>query len=181
MGTLILQNPRNLLAPLAMSLINSAISLYTSIVQSNPTGRLLKNLEWLLRLRQRASNRMSNLGGEDSIAAGDPDDEDEDIELLGWRTRLVSRIGKGVQTAITITPTQSTTTPSPNTAMARTITQALQKHFVPEDKSTIPQATLSTEDGQPHDQATDILVSIDIPYIIRAPAEQISYISSGIQ
>lgn len=162
MGTLILQNPRNVLAPLAMSLINSAIALYTSIVQNNSTGRLLKNLEWLLRLRHRASARMAaTTGGDDAVQIDD--DEEEDVELLGWRTRLVSRLGKGAQTAITITPTQSTTTPSPNTTMARTIHQALQKQFGPDDQHNITQAAVTSQPRTATDQATDVLVSFVSP------------------
>lgn len=158
MGTLILQNPRNLLAPLAMTLINSAITLYTSIVQSYSTGRLVKNLEWLLKLRHRATTRMSAAGGDQGVQVEQHSDDEEDIELLGWRTRLVSRIGRGAQTAVTITPTQSATTPSPNTAMARTITHALQKHFVPEEQASASRKEMIGGGAPNQDQATDNLV-----------------------
>jgi hypothetical protein len=155
MGTLILQDPRNLLASYALSIVDSAISLYTNIVQSLPTPRLVKNLEWLLKLRQRAQARIISAA---ASGEGDGTDSEEgaDVELIGWRTRLVQRLGKGVQTATTITPAQSATTPSPATTMARTITQALQKHFVPE------QPLHAAQPGDPsilvQDSATDALV-----------------------
>lgn len=158
MGTLILQNPRNMLAPLAMSLIDNAINLYTNIVQSNSTGRLLKNLEWLLRLRQRANAKMAGSTADETAHAVYPESEEEDIELLGWRTRLVSRLGKRAQTAITITPTQSATTPSLNTVMTRTISQALQNHFVPDDAQTALQAAHSQGIDPAQDPATDAFV-----------------------
>jgi hypothetical protein len=159
MGTLVLQDPRNMLASYALSLIDSTISLYTNIIQSHSTTRLLRNLEWLLKLRQRASSRMaaaaSSTQPDCALQAGD--DEEDDAELIGWRTRLVQRLGKGAQLATTITPSQSAATPSPNTAMARTISQALQNHFVLDDATRLP-----TQDSEPvggsSDQGTDMLV-----------------------
>lgn len=164
MGTLILQDPRNMLASYALSLIDSSIHLYTSIVQSHSTSRLVKNLEWLLKLRQRATMRISAAASEHTSGAEVQSDEEEDVELIGWRTRLVQRLGKGAQTATTITPTHSAATPSPNTAMARTITQALQNHFVPEQMLQIQ----AEEAGQSFDQGTDMLVRPEDDLMIRA-------------
>lgn len=102
-----------------------------------------------MRMQAAASEEI----GEANIAS----DGEEDVELIGWRTRLVQRLGKGNQTATTITPTYSAATPSPNTAMANTITQALQNHFVPDQVLHTAQA----ENGgnQNYDQGTDTLVS----------------------
>jgi hypothetical protein len=158
MGTLILQDPRNMLASYALSLIDSSIHLYTSLIQSHSTTRLVKNLEWLLKLRQRANMRITTAASEQNDGAEVQSDEGEDVELIGWRTRLVQRLGKGAQTATTITPTQSAATPSPNTAMARTITQALQDHFVPEQLLQTTQAQGSGQNLN-FEQGTDMLVS----------------------
>lgn len=180
MGTLILQNPRNVLAPLALSLIDSAIALYTSLVQSNSTGRSLRNLQWLLRLRQRASTRMTASTEDGKIDLGTLTDEEEDIELLGWRTRLVSRLGKGTQTAVTITPTQSVTTPSPNTAMARTIHQALQKHFEPNTASGSSNRATLEGPGDASDQVTDTFVSFSLhPHAVPPVMRPSSCTNSG--
>ena len=51
LGTLVLQDPRNMLASYALSLIDTSINLFTSIVQTHSTTRLLRNLEWLLKIR----------------------------------------------------------------------------------------------------------------------------------
>jgi hypothetical protein len=99
--------------------------------------------------------RMQAAASEQTGAAEVQSDEEEDVELIGWRTRLVQRLGKGTQLATTITPTHSAATPSPNTAMANTITQALQNHFVPDQISHTAQAK---EGGQNYDQGTDMLV-----------------------
>lgn len=174
MGTLILQSPRNMLASFALSLIDSAIRLYTSIIQTNPTTRLLKNLEWLLRLRQRASNRIVSAANDPDHDGGRSEDEEDNSELIGWRTRLVERLGKGSHKVTTITPTQSTTTPSPNTAMMQTITQALQEHFVPQNAT---RDTLRQDDAaKPEDPATDALVST-----LFAACLMVSYTSFGIR
>ena len=138
MGTLVLQNPLNPLAGFALSQVDGAIALYTSVVQNGGTSRLVKNLQWLLRLRGRAYSKMSRLANVSH--SGPPGTEepsdDEDIELIGWRTRLIERAGNGLQKATTISSTTPTAhfaqaTPSPSTAVSQTIALALQQHFGP--------------------------------------------------
>jgi len=157
MGTLVLQDPRNVLASYALYLIDSAITLFTNIVQINSTTRVLRNLEWLLKIRQRANSRISAAASfsQPDYAAPSTDEED-DAGLIGWRTRLVQRLGKGTQLATTIIPSQSAASPSPNTAMARTISQALQKHFVPDGSGQMLQPNEPAPSGS--DQGTDMLV-----------------------
>lgn len=157
MGTLVLQDPRNMLASYALSLIDSAITLFTSIIQTHSTTRLLRNLEWLLKIRQRASSRINAASTTQADCTAASGQEEDDAELIGWRTRLVQRLGKGAQLATTITPTQSAATPSPNTAMARTISQALQNHFVTDDGTQGQQHPPPVPSGS--DQGTDMLVS----------------------
>lgn len=159
MGTLLLQDPRSILASYALSLIDSAINLFTNIVQNNSTTRLLRNLEWLLRIRQRASSRISNVSSSlPDYPAPLVDEEEDGAGLIGWRTRLVQRLGKGTQLATNITPSHSAATPSPNTAMAKTISQALQNHFVPDDGSGVSQPSGPTAIGS--DRGTDTLVGL---------------------
>lgn len=155
MGTLILQNPQNVLASYALSLIDTAIGLHAHILQTNPTARLRKNLEWLLRLKQRAATRMESSGSEDARedVPGVGLEEGDTSELIGWRTRLVERLGQGSQKATTITPTASSTTPSPSTSIIRTISQALQDHVLP-STDQLPQSYSNNS----QDHATDILV-----------------------
>jgi hypothetical protein len=156
MGTLVLQDPRNMLASYALSLIDTSINLFTSIVQTHSTTRLLRNLEWLLKIRQRAGSRIMAASSIQLDYLAAPTEDEDDAELIGWRTRLVQRLGKGAQLATTITPTHSGATPSPNTAMTRTISLALQKHFVPDGVTQIAQPSGPTAGGG--DQGTDMLV-----------------------
>ncbi|RSH90304.1 hypothetical protein EHS25_001638 [Saitozyma podzolica] len=105
MGTLIIMSPRNAFAPAALAQIDKVISIYTACIQLRASRRLVQNLRWLLRLRQRATNRMSapvllpdNPAGE---GEHEPDDE-VDTSLLGWKTRLIERASRGNQTAKTV-------------------------------------------------------------------------------
>lgn len=111
-GTLVLHNPQNVLAAFAVSQIETAIALFSSAVQMHASPRAVGNLQWLLRLRSRALSKMHAApnGGGDAGRAMDPEqsDSDEDVELLGWRTRLIERAAAGAQTAKTIESEQGT-------------------------------------------------------------------------
>jgi hypothetical protein len=178
MGTLVLQDPRNMLASYALSLIDTSINLFTSIVQTHSTTRLLRNLEWLLKIRQRAGSRIMAASSIQLDYLAAPTEDEDDAELIGWRTRLVQRLGKGAQLATTITPTHSGATPSPNTAMTRTISLALQKHFVPDGVTQIAQPSGPTAGGG--DQGTDMLVR-SLLTRLRGICSHSSCISSGIR
>lgn len=52
-------SPRNDFAPLAMKLIDQVIAAYTSVIQLHASPRLVQNLRWLLRLRQRGVDRQA--------------------------------------------------------------------------------------------------------------------------
>jgi hypothetical protein len=163
MGTLILQSPQNALTPFALAQIDTAISLYTTAVQARVSPRMVKNLQWLFRLRQRAQERISRVQLLPGSNREDPPSEDEDdIELIGWRTRLIQRAAKGTQTATTIssnTPGLSNATPSPHTVMTQTIAQALQQHFGPGDEGAPPEDRPSTSSSNPMESSTDVLAS----------------------
>lgn len=172
-GTLILTNPLNPLAGFALSQIDAAISLYTAVVQGRGSRRMIHNLQWLLKLRQRASDRIARAEasaasagrGQGSEAGGpgqrvpsdsregegaDEGSDSEEVELLGWRTRLIQRAsgrhGPPTQTATTITlpsPLNSGTSTSPNAAVQATVANALAAHFEP--LQTSPNTDASTE------------------------------------
>ncbi|RDH28069.1 hypothetical protein BDQ94DRAFT_163103 [Aspergillus welwitschiae] len=89
------------------------------------TPRYCRNLQWLSKLRARASSKIATVstatqqvdsqrdqGDPDGQEIGREDREDsEDVELLGWRTRLIERAGQGRPTIRTIqlaeTPTDA--------------------------------------------------------------------------
>ncbi|KAM5344358.1 hypothetical protein ACJ41O_012895 [Fusarium nematophilum] len=115
LGTLVLRDPANVMASFVLAQIDAAISLFTSLLQHGArTPRYKSNLQWLLNLRSRALSKIS--GAATSQRDGDGHREhDEDVELLGWRTRLIERAGQGRQKTIrTIhlveTPSDSQTT-----------------------------------------------------------------------
>lgn len=111
MGTLLLMSPQNDFAPIALQQIDQVITAYTSVVQTRTSPRLVQNLRWLLRLRQRTIDRMANTQHDHRDTGPSNSSIDEAIELdaglLGWRTRFIERLGNNSQKATTI----STTTP----------------------------------------------------------------------
>lgn len=117
LGTLILRDPGNIMAGFVLSQIDAAISLFTSLLQHGArTPRYKRNLQWLLNLRSRALSKTSKASATQQQEGGNPltqpaaaseqqqgsgeggddrRDQDEDVELLGWRTRLIERAGQG--------------------------------------------------------------------------------------
>lgn len=114
MGTLIIRNPQNTLAPYALTLIESTILLLTRVIVSWPSPRMTKNLKWLHRLRGRAAAKLATITRDRNPPPADESgsaSDDEDVELVGWCTRLVQRGATGAQTVRTIL---SKSAPSPN-------------------------------------------------------------------
>jgi hypothetical protein len=85
------------------------VLLLTRAVVSWPSRRLARNLKWLNRLRKRAAAKLTSVADAPAPASGSEDDVD--VELVGWFTRLVERASSGSQTVRTIL---SKTVPSPN-------------------------------------------------------------------
>ncbi|WVQ67495.1 uncharacterized protein L199_005695 [Kwoniella botswanensis] len=149
LGTLIFSSPQNALASFALSQIDATVALYTSGVQGGASKRTVNNLRWLLRLRVQAARKIEKaIGGQSTAQQTNydvgSDSEDENIELIGWRTRLIERISKGGQTAKTIsqtTPTASAATESPTADVNDTISVALQQLLGTSN-------TISAQDGQ---------------------------------
>lgn len=118
-GTLLIRDPRNVLAGFILSQIDSAIVLFSMLVHAGnsgfPSSRPMRNLQWLIRLRSRVCAKMTSVtsqpdgGTEDSLFRSEHSDTGEDVELLGWRTRLIERASQTHHTAKTI---QSTATAS---------------------------------------------------------------------
>ncbi|GMK58669.1 hypothetical protein CspeluHIS016_0601110 [Cutaneotrichosporon spelunceum] len=132
LGTMIILNPTNPLAGLVLGQLDHSLKLYSSVLRDHATPSLVQNHQWLLRLRARALSKVEH-------APPPPGDEaDVDVELLGWRTRLVER-ARGRATATTIqregeSPISIGPSPvqplEPLVAAAPTIDQVLQQHFV---------------------------------------------------
>lgn len=110
----------------ALTQIDAAISLFTSLLQHGAqTPRYKSNLQWLLNLRTRALAKVSSVStsnrgnaqgnGEEQGQDNNQDGEDdEDVELLGWRTRLIERAGQNQQKTIRTIRLSETPTVSPN-------------------------------------------------------------------
>ncbi|RTE74499.1 hypothetical protein BHE90_011070 [Fusarium euwallaceae] len=121
LGTLVLRDPGNVMANFALTQIDAAISLFTSLLQHGAhPPRYKRNLQWLLNLRTRALSKVSSLqrgnsrrDTDDAGGNGDGED-DEDIEFLGWRTRLIERAGKGHQKTVRTIRLSETPSVSPN-------------------------------------------------------------------
>lgn len=102
------------MATFAIEQIDIAIELFTSLTQHGVnTPRYHRNLKWLQRLRARASSKVSKASTTpktgphrdvESERNGTTEERDdaEDVELLGWRTRLIERVGRGRPTVSTI-------------------------------------------------------------------------------
>lgn len=126
-GTLIIINPANPLSGLVMGLLDQSLRLYSSVQRDHATPSLQQNHQWLLRLRARAMSKLSNL---EQVPHDAEADAEVDVELLGWRTRLIER-ARGSQRATTIPrppspglmPLPTGRTPAPS------VDQVLQQHF----------------------------------------------------
>ncbi|KAE8543300.1 hypothetical protein D1P53_000002 [Cryptococcus gattii VGV] len=185
LGTLILKNPQSALATFALSQIEQAIHVYSVLIKQNNSPSMVQNHDWLLRLQQRGARKIaqaagmgganlssgvgSGSGGGEADAGGQ---EEEDRELLGWKTRLIERAGSGVHTAVNISSSSNPAgsvphrTPSPdpltqNGGGNSGITPAmhlLQQHFVPPFQSPPVSGMLgTTAQTLGMDNSTDLL------------------------
>ncbi|OWZ30832.1 hypothetical protein C347_03977 [Cryptococcus neoformans AD2-60a] len=185
LGTLILKNPQSALATFALSQIEQAINVYSVLIKQNNSPSMVQNHDWLLRLQQRGAKKIAqaagmggaNLslgvgpggGGGGGDAGGQ---EEEDRELLGWKTRLIERAGSGVHTAVNITSSNPASsvphrTPSPgslaqngggNGGMTPAM-HLLQQHFVPPFQTPPVSGMLgTTAQTLGMDNSTDLLL-----------------------
>ncbi|KAK5077349.1 hypothetical protein LTR51_003038 [Lithohypha guttulata] len=130
LGTLLMSDPANVMSAFILEQIDAAVGLFNSLIQHGAgTPRYRRNLEWLLKLRARGKAKIAAVSTQKDRrrAQGQPASEEreeaEDVELLGWRTRLIERAGQNQKIIRTIrlaatTPTGSAITnlsnPPPN-------------------------------------------------------------------
>ncbi|RSH94924.1 hypothetical protein EHS25_000008 [Saitozyma podzolica] len=103
MGMHILKSPHSMLTPYALSLVETTVKIYTTVVRHRNSPRMMKNLQWLERLRLRIQSKLVQTPDSavfEAVSAEDPGEDD--IDLLGWKTRLIERAGQGSQTAKTV-------------------------------------------------------------------------------
>ncbi|WWC67436.1 uncharacterized protein I206_101344 [Kwoniella pini CBS 10737] len=140
LGTMVLRNPTSMLAQFALTSIDQAISVYSLLIKQNNTTSMIQNHDWLTRLRSRVFNKIitvsqSQVGenvdresndegnGErssattagsrshrDSIHSANTNGE-EDLDIVGWKTRLIESASNGTQIAINI-PSSTNINPS---------------------------------------------------------------------
>jgi hypothetical protein len=167
MGTLLLMSPQNDFAPIALQQIEQVINAYTSVVQTRTSPRLVQNLRWLLRLRQRAIDRMAstqahadNRDTGPSTAAGSIDEAIElDAGLLGWRTRFIERLSNNSQKATTIsTSTPPGLSPFDIEKVIQSMPRAVQEH-VAADTLGAPDPNFASGSNDHLLNSTDQLVS----------------------
>lgn len=176
LGTLVLNHPQNVLAEFALGQIDVATACYAALLRTTSSRTLLQNHEWLVRLRARCSTRMA----QSAEKSGQPhthtntsnsrEDTDGDVELLGWRTRLIERANKGGQRATTIPAHGPNASPmsidgllGSGAARLPTAQQVMQQHYMPGTLTggqmyPQPDASGSTNPAN-LDHSTDMLVS----------------------
>ncbi|OCF31477.1 hypothetical protein I316_06879 [Kwoniella heveanensis BCC8398] len=178
LGTLILMSPQNELVPIALGAMDQVIGIYTQTVNNRTSPRMVQNLRWLLRLRQRANGRIEQSKGpglsqdhgqgpggahpQDGQESPDSDTE-TDAGLLGWRTRLIERVGQGDQKATSIMARSPVASGSISTAeiegVIRSIPQAIQAHVASDLPYHAPLTGSSSGSPPVQINSTDHLVS----------------------
>jgi len=159
-GTMIIKNSSNPLSGMALAQIDHSIKLYSSVLKDHATPSLVQNHQWLLRLRQRALAKIEHdRSDQNSPRRAEEEEDDEiDIELLGWRTRLVERARHPHRSSTTASvppgpssaPALPSLSPSVTAPPPAPIEQVLQQHF----------AVPSNEANTNVEMSTDLFVSI---------------------
>lgn len=162
-----LRDPSSTMATFALEQIDIAISLFTSLTQHGAnTPRYFRNLQWLHKLHARASAKISKAsaaqksapqrGAELDQQVNSEDREDaEEVELLGWRTRLIERVGQGRPTISTIGLSPTPASHATNTSNPLPNQDIFDDQNQPWNKSAVlPGASLTFTTPDP----TDVLV-----------------------
>ncbi|WVQ97545.1 hypothetical protein IAU59_004659 [Kwoniella sp. CBS 9459] len=156
LGTMVLRNPTSVLAQFAITSIDTSIAVYSALIKQNNSHSpsMVQNHDWLIRLRQRAFNKViehtqsqsqarsqrrpkarskrrrmhgdrteggaergpdeneierEHVSGNDSESGGSTSGEEthhvigeEDLDIVGWRTRLIESAANGSQIAVNI-------------------------------------------------------------------------------
>ena len=134
------------MASFVITQIDASISLFTSLLQHGArTPRYKSNLQWLLNLRTRALSKISAASTDTNrrSTSGDRENDEEDVELLGWRTRLIERADQGRQKTIRTIHLAETPT---DTQVTDTTNSPLNRNHLPSQPGTsdmtMPRATL---------------------------------------
>ena len=105
MGTLVIRDPCNAMAAFALAQIDAAVGLFMSLINGGAsTPRYRRNLHWLQTLRSRATARMQDDRRNEEPNFGFPimpterSEGHDDVDLLGWHTRLIQRATNGTGT-----------------------------------------------------------------------------------
>lgn len=129
-----------MLAPFALTQMDTSIALYSMAVKNRAVPRLMRNLQSLLRLRQKAwaaSSRNQVDVDVQGVAANETEEQPDQItELLGWRTRLIERGAAGSKSttiwpSIPIPVSESAAEISPFTQVSRAISLAFETYVDP--------------------------------------------------
>ncbi|KAJ4263378.1 hypothetical protein NW762_006197 [Fusarium torreyae] len=169
LGTLVLRDPGNIMTKFALTQIDAAISLFTSLLQHGAqTPRYKSNLQWLLNLRTRALAKISSVstsnrgniqedGDEEGQNNNEDREDDEDVELLGWRTRLIERAGQNQQKTIRTIRLSETPTVSPNMNVANSSLNSFHPQIqmgaldIPNISSSMPAMNMDSTNDLLHD------------------------------
>ncbi|WVR04220.1 hypothetical protein IAU60_001220 [Kwoniella sp. DSM 27419] len=144
---MVLRNPTSVLAQFAITSIDMAIAVYSALIKQNNSPSMVKNHDWLLRLRHRAFDKVVSQAQAqvpNRATAGEGPDEEEDLDIVGWKTRLIESAANGSQIAVNIShPTATRTTQDPlpytpapslpvmnSTGVVPAVQQVLQQHLV---------------------------------------------------
>ncbi|WVW79032.1 hypothetical protein I302_100995 [Kwoniella bestiolae CBS 10118] len=167
LGTMVLRNPTSVLSQFAITSIDQSINVYSLLIKQNNTTSMIQNHDWLSRLRKRAFNKVvvaaqnqqdesnHNQSRRDSLASTGDGSVQEDMDIVGWRTRLIESASNGTQIGVNIpssssssrppnqshissdanhifTPPHSSSDPTTN-GVAPAVQQVLQQHLVGTD------------------------------------------------
>ncbi|OCF39133.1 hypothetical protein I317_07074 [Kwoniella heveanensis CBS 569] len=156
LGTMVLRNPTSVLAQFAITSIDTSIAVYSALIKQNNSHSpsMVQNHDWLIRLRQRAFNKViehtqsqsqaqsqrrsrskskrrarrdrdkATDGPDDGNDSGNDQNEsdvgseseedtqhvtgEDDLDIVGWKTRLIESAANGSQIASNISSSAST-------------------------------------------------------------------------
>lgn len=157
-----LRDPGNVMASFVLAQIDTAVNLFTSLLQHGArTPRYKRNLQWLINLRSRALSKVSQAS---TAQRGDPQrdagpewqgkggngdgdghrEHEEDVELLGWRTRLIERAGQGREKTVRTIRRAETSNESPTNSHTTETTNPPLNEINPMPAGAFPTASLDS-------------------------------------
>jgi hypothetical protein len=121
MGTVALLAPTSFMSEFALSQMDISIALYSSSVDPTSSTRLrslyrLQKRAWATARHHQGQRVTATTAMGDHEMQGDSNESEEDIEMIGWRTRLVARARAGPQVTTTIRNPKQDRRRTPNSA-----------------------------------------------------------------